>query len=303
MLHDPYQQKAHGTVKRIVGNVGKPGMAILIPPFTTEVPRPREESWRVINHSPFDGQYEDHFATTSLHLHFTGYELPIDVGERGKIDHPAYLLETVVSAYDRGQRIADVDLLKGLSQCKHGWGDSVSAENAIQSDLVAIDNWCELLDPPMQRSIVRAWCNPFARLAIVAIAAQRGYNFRVIDPKSENLPRYDPKTKLSPDVDIRPFSEKPQESPKFENLPDFIEATIQRDMFGGLYDVDLASESSSSETSFNASTSSVHTSSPSLNSPQENRLSTASPSPVGQRSPSEGAECHARFRHSIMYIC
>lgn len=300
MLLDPCQLERPGTVRRIVGNVGKPGMAILIPPSTTEMPKPCAESWKVVNHSPFDGQYEDNFAATSLHLHFTGYELPVDIGERGKIDHPAYLLETVVSTYDRGQWVADIDIHQGLSRCAFGWDVDVVAENTIKGDLVSVDSWAEFLDPPVRKSIVRACGNPFARLAIVAVAAQQGYNYRVINPTDTDLPKYSPRAAFSPDFDPSSFSHNEPESPKSTELPEFISATIQQDMFGELYDVDLASEFEDSDFSSDDSGSVRQTSSPCLGGSRRTR----SPSAIMRhRSPSEASLWDAKSVRPIMYIC
>jgi hypothetical protein len=66
----------------------------------------------VVGHEPFDGKLQDNFTSTSLHLSFTGYELPLDVGERGTRVFPAVFIQTAISVYDCGEWIADLDIMK-----------------------------------------------------------------------------------------------------------------------------------------------------------------------------------------------
>ena len=103
ILVDPSHSDIISPVRRIIGNVGKPGLVILMPPHAPEVRERSIGDWRVVNHAPFDGINENNFGSTSLHLTFTGYTLPIDVGKRGSLTHETHIAETVISVYDAGE--------------------------------------------------------------------------------------------------------------------------------------------------------------------------------------------------------
>jgi hypothetical protein len=101
-----------------VGNIGRPGLAFLIPPTEPKIRKLSNESWRHINHAQFDGRIEDCFQQTTIHLGFTAYNLPLrdDSQEDNIIDRPASLVETIVSVHDRGQWVADLDILSALER-------------------------------------------------------------------------------------------------------------------------------------------------------------------------------------------
>ncbi|KAL8706900.1 MAG: hypothetical protein Q9201_000060 [Fulgogasparrea decipioides] len=87
-------------ITRIRGNIGRAGIALLIP---REKPRVRDvdpTDWNLINHDEFDGVITDSFKSTSLHMSFTEFVLPIDTGLRGTRDTEIYFLETVISVHD-----------------------------------------------------------------------------------------------------------------------------------------------------------------------------------------------------------
>lgn len=191
ILGGPYESRslclAYASMERIVGNVGKPGLAFLISPPSPRTRQLDYESWHMIDHRPFDGTAEDNFKHTSFHLSFTGYELPLDVGQRGGRDAPAYFLETAISVYDRGEWIADVDILtesrkwiilsdildpeKKIPACDHS--GHLKSEVPESLALVCIDTWTELLDPPLQNAVLRAHANPVGRLAAAALATRQ----------------------------------------------------------------------------------------------------------------------------------
>jgi hypothetical protein len=79
MLCDPYQSTKDTNIRRVIGNLGRAGISLLIPPTDPSVREPGEDSWTQINHTKFDGQAEDSFQHTSIHLSFTGYEMPLSV--------------------------------------------------------------------------------------------------------------------------------------------------------------------------------------------------------------------------------
>ena len=197
ILVDPSYPDINSPVRRIIGNIGKPGLVILIPPQTPEVRERSLGDWRVVNHAPFDGKYENNFGSTSLNLAFTGHTLPINVGERGSLTHEAHLVETVISVHDAGEWVADLDVLKAISHYKHGWTDHTHTDTEISlPPLVSIDNWQEILDNPESSAVVRVCGNEQARLAIATVASQLGYRFRIIKPGDQ--PKYERRVVQSP---------------------------------------------------------------------------------------------------------
>ncbi|KAF2732836.1 hypothetical protein EJ04DRAFT_389321, partial [Polyplosphaeria fusca] len=185
LLVDPLDSRdlKPSSISRIRGNIGKPGIAMLLPPPELQV-RPRNSaSWQVINHTPFDGYFLDAFDGTSLHLSFTEYSRPMDVGIHGVRDADIYFLEAYVQVYFKGQWIGDVDIVSSLesefmtlldsrhassgpSECCH------QAKNLRAFRLIAIDNWDEFVDSPDEGMIVRAKNNWLARLAAASLSSQ-----------------------------------------------------------------------------------------------------------------------------------
>lgn len=174
-----------GVVYRYVGNVGKAGVILLVPPAAPRIRQFDPGSWKHINHDDFDGKMADSFQPTSLHLSFTEYELPIDTGSHGGRDGQAFFLESLVPVCDRGDWIADLDVLGTLnvSNCyrlepcykkSHDYKAAFDPEK-IQNCLTSIDSWLELLDPPNNDCIVRSDGNWCGRLATVVVSIQRGH--------------------------------------------------------------------------------------------------------------------------------
>ena len=199
LLQDPIEPNSHGPrgITRIVGNLGRPGVVMLAPPQAPLVRGEDPESWRVINHSSFNGKPENCFPETTLHLSFTKYEVPLSV-PIGAVDAEISMIETLVSVHDRKQWIADLDVIASLRcerlfrrlrppHCVHmDYSPRPSMEMAAvqigkitAKRLVSIDSWEELLDPPENLGttnigVLRA-CNDWhARLAAMSVSVQQG---------------------------------------------------------------------------------------------------------------------------------
>jgi hypothetical protein len=72
LLSDPAEHTDHGGLKRVISNIGRPGIAFLTSPENPMI-RPADlDTWKLVNRDEFDGQRQDCFASTSLHLSFTG---------------------------------------------------------------------------------------------------------------------------------------------------------------------------------------------------------------------------------------
>ncbi|KAL5313167.1 hypothetical protein ACEPPN_018900 [Leptodophora sp. 'Broadleaf-Isolate-01'] len=211
LLRDPWIRANQGQIRRLTGNIGRAGLTLMVPPANPRVCKFDPESWQLINHSKFDGKLVDAFHSTSLHLSFTEYELPVDTGIHGGRDHAAYFLESLVSVYNGKDWIADLDVLamfenKHLHRlprcpfadydCKESYIKKPGAPEyrdhksqdiaALRSSgpLTVIENWHEFMDPPTHLSIVMAHGNWYARLAAVAINVQRRHSTCLLSPGS-----------------------------------------------------------------------------------------------------------------------
>jgi hypothetical protein len=187
LLVDPADSSRLGTTSicRILGNVGRPGIAMLIPPAEPMIRQRDSADWKVINHSPFDGKYIDGFQGTSLHLSFSEYNQPIYTGIHGAKDTEIYFLEALVSVHDGKEWIGDLDIIGSLqslkcylhqtsSECTH------PAQNLRAFPTTSIDNWDEFLDNPNAIFIVRAKDNWVARLASMSLSVQRQHQTVVV---------------------------------------------------------------------------------------------------------------------------
>jgi hypothetical protein len=174
---DPwYSPKAH-ELKRFTGNIGRSGLTLLIPPKAPMIMELEETSWRVMTSSEFDGKSENYFPKTSMHLSFTEYYVPlVQSGDVQEQDSQVFFLESVISVYDAGRWIGDVDVLKCLAS------DLVShkPERSCHGNhpgyrfvgVSSLETWDDVLDPPPGDCIIRAQGSWLARLAIVTIFVQ-----------------------------------------------------------------------------------------------------------------------------------
>lgn len=123
-------------------------------------------------------------------------------GSGHTIDRPAYLLETLVSIYDRGSWVADLDMTALLSHgvverpiCSCNETPNTASKLEFQrlsqsaapgqsvSSWTCIDNWDEFIDTPRNRiMVVRAHRNWLARLAFASISVAKG-NRTVVLPE------------------------------------------------------------------------------------------------------------------------
>ena len=162
----------------MVGNVGKPGITLLIPPLNPMVKSRDPASWRLTSINEFNGAAEDHFAHTSLHLSFTNYYAPLTLaGQQQGQDHHVFFRESVVSVYHSGEWIGDLDILKSLKSrrlrrmphtrcsCSNGTRQSVTS-------VTSVEGWEDMLDPPSEKFVVRASGNWVARLATASMLIQ-----------------------------------------------------------------------------------------------------------------------------------
>lgn len=206
MLCSPADEPPAHEIHHVTGNIGRGGIALLIPPAEPRIRKATSNSWNVCNHDPWDGKYLDYFAGTSLHLSYTGYNIPLDIGTHGAQDWEIYLLEAVVSVHEQGEWVADLDILKALQspqlkripdECEQSprraelmttkahQGRQICAKHAPLAkssfdglsgphELVSLQNWTEFLLRPGPASIVLASSNWQAQLAAASIAVAEG---------------------------------------------------------------------------------------------------------------------------------
>ncbi|KAI1747770.1 hypothetical protein F4782DRAFT_535045 [Xylaria castorea] len=119
LLADPDTECLPYESRMIVGNVGRPGVSMMVPPADPVLRKPKLESWRVINHEQLtaDGKCTDMFDRRSLHLSFTGFEQPVgSTLKQGAQDLEACYLETVVTVFDGSEKIGDLAILDAMDR-------------------------------------------------------------------------------------------------------------------------------------------------------------------------------------------
>ncbi|KAI0894377.1 hypothetical protein F4806DRAFT_488023 [Annulohypoxylon nitens] len=183
LIQDPINRPS-SPIKRFTGNIGRAGMAFMVPPKYPEIKSyDAVDEWYQYEHKEFDGIMEDCFRGTSLHLSFSEASQAINVGFSGGRDIEAYFLETLVSVHDRGTWIAELDILKTLRSPPDYFVREYLGSNPCICDpdsarglrIVSIDNFAEMIIPPMKAGIVRASGNWQARLAAASICLAKGY--------------------------------------------------------------------------------------------------------------------------------
>lgn len=177
-MSDPLERLKPRQLKRILGNFGKPGVVLLIPP---QEPMMRELDYRKImslTTARFDGKQIDSFGRTSLHLSFTDHHVPVyDTNVKVGQDSQVSVIESVISVHDSGEWVADVDILDAINSdfvsrlpalepCNHP--KDISTEQGVFS----IDTWDDILDCPSDRFVVRAHGNWLGRLATTSVLSQ-----------------------------------------------------------------------------------------------------------------------------------
>ena len=191
LLCDPCERPLGYEIRRIRGSIGRSGIAMLVQVHNHKV-REETQGWTMVNHNPFDGKLEDSFHTATLHLCFTDYVLPIDVGAHGLRDFEIYLLESFISLHDKGEWIADLNLPTQLENPNlvhsHDEDDPGHEDCATEVPykglmFTTIDDWNELLDPPEGVGVVRSTGNWLGRLAATCLSLQLGHQTIVLHKK------------------------------------------------------------------------------------------------------------------------
>ncbi|KAH8659021.1 hypothetical protein BGZ61DRAFT_567223 [Ilyonectria robusta] len=200
LLCDPAKPPRGSKIRHVMGNVGKPGMALLVPPVQPRMMTLGIDKWHLIDLARWDGVGRDSFEGSTLHLWFTGKNQEVDVGYTGAQDQELYILESVVSLYGKGgEWVADLDILKmqreppfvyqqeykrpGLDAITEGTttglflachGKHVSQYRYEDLPLATVENWAELIEDMQSNYICMATGNWQARLAAAMVCIAQG---------------------------------------------------------------------------------------------------------------------------------
>ena len=216
---DPYNFADRCGIFHALGNVGKPGVSLLLPPPDPIVRKPTADEWNIITHSRWDAkEHLDLFGKTSLQLVLTEYRVPYVTQHRGVRDSQTFFQEATISVYDGAAWVGDVDIVKELftdltrrrmpGECPHGElcsedekmsgatpttksskarrkrrGETAGSTEAHSNRIRSIVNWHEVLDKPSEPAVVLTKGNWIARLATAAISSQLGYKTTILPEK------------------------------------------------------------------------------------------------------------------------
>ncbi|KAM0451328.1 hypothetical protein ACHAO4_006002 [Trichoderma viride] len=198
LLQDPALQDHSGEpafkgIRRIHGNLGHPGVVMLIPPPVPRIMQANSMRGRFVQAASFDGQPKDSFTHTSLHLKLTDFKIPL-VGARGAVDADIVMREALISVYDGSRWVADLDIIRALQSedLARFFGctcvrDEVDDKTLCQlladkfgNQLKVITSWEELLLCQENLMVgefgtVLVYGSWFARLAVTTLAVQMKY--------------------------------------------------------------------------------------------------------------------------------
>ena len=188
LLCDPSQTPEDSEIRHIEGNIGRPGIALLVPPPDPLIRESGLSDWPQLGGIEFDGYLRNSFQDTSLHLSFTGAEEPVNVYFSGAQDVEVFLMETLIGIFDRGKWIADLDICGSLGRpnalvripaCNQSHIDagSMESEVTLESQVTCVDNWLSLIDATENHiNLVRAHKNWQARLAAASLSVALGHS-------------------------------------------------------------------------------------------------------------------------------
>ncbi|KAI1370974.1 hypothetical protein F4677DRAFT_450808 [Hypoxylon crocopeplum] len=178
LLHDPTVSCRPYHFNRLLGNLARPGLTILTSPEQPEVREIDLGSWRQAP-GQFDGSQLDCFKSTSLHLSFTDWAIPLHhdsaVGQR---DSEAAHVEAVISVRDAGCWVADINIVAALNNSDvYQLPEPLGTCNHLRPTeppphYISVETWDQILDCSEGVLVTRSFGNWVSRVAIVAVLAQ-----------------------------------------------------------------------------------------------------------------------------------
>ncbi|KAK7409382.1 hypothetical protein QQX98_008444 [Neonectria punicea] len=182
LLSDPETECRGINIRHLVGNIGQAGMILMVAPMNPRI-RPLKYDPRMIRQHSYDGKCTDKFKGTSLHLSFTNWKISLDWNNTGEIDQHVFLLESVISVQDKGEWVADIDVLEleksEMQVIKFPCDCQREALPPSSQDVLSLESWEEILDPPPSVGVIRANRNWAARLAAITVLEQQGQGHAV----------------------------------------------------------------------------------------------------------------------------
>jgi hypothetical protein len=175
LLKDPADSGPDWLIERIVGNIGIPGISVIVSAEILRVADAPDDP-RAIQHQPYNDRREDSFSGVTMHLSMTDWRVPVPTGAVGHIDQDLFLTEAYVSVHDGGKWYADIDVLAARSETIEAYAEVCRCKTKQVKPLrnfVCIDTFDELLELPEVDAIFRAKGNWTARLAAVCIWRQK----------------------------------------------------------------------------------------------------------------------------------
>jgi hypothetical protein len=180
LLSDPYEPIPAKNIRHIVGNVGYTGLNLMvIPPGPLTIRQPANEVQKSSRRSNFEAERKNKFLSTSLHLSFTGQRSPLLLTDIDTIDQGIFFLQSVVSLWDDGKHLADLDILSiekedQITRIHLNCSCPVPQLLPEDNDIRCLDSWQDVfLQPRRRTSIVRAHGNWAVRLAVVSLLLQQ----------------------------------------------------------------------------------------------------------------------------------
>jgi hypothetical protein len=194
LLSDPHESVPAKNVRHIVGNVGFPGLNLMvIPPGPLKIRPAPNEVRKVSRQSSFEAERKNKFHSTSLHLSFTGQRFPLVLTDMDAIEQGIFFLQSVVSLWDNGKHLADLDIL-GIDKDKdYLTRITISCSCPVpqllpkDKDIRCLDSWQDVMRPPRGMCILRAHGNWSVRLAAVSLLLQRQNAYMLGVLSSETL--------------------------------------------------------------------------------------------------------------------
>lgn len=211
LLSDPQSLPARRKISHVMGNIGRPGTVLLVPPVEPRMMAPGIERWPFMNFRDWDGIGRDSFAESSLHLWFTGSTQEVSIGYSGAQDKELYMVESVVSLHGKGEWVADLDILRALQgsslvhRQRRSIPPSLRGQVALRGGptddgrrgmvcqenhdcqyrhqklpLATIETWWELLEKSSNDCVFLAAGNWQARLAAMIICLAQGRQVSVV---------------------------------------------------------------------------------------------------------------------------
>ncbi|GKT61446.1 hypothetical protein ColTof3_08785 [Colletotrichum tofieldiae] len=205
LLQDPYKSDKSATASmhgicRILGNIGYPGIVMLVPPPEPLSLKLGSSIGRHVSADRFSGDATDRFRTTSMHLRCTDFTIRV-AGAQGAVDGDVVIREALVQVFDGPKWVTDLDLLASLnhqslrrihdcncSPNSTSSGNGIALQKAMGRLLRSVTQWDEVLlcQENLIGDEVGVVCtsgNWYARLAVAGLAALKNWQTIIFPEK------------------------------------------------------------------------------------------------------------------------